>query len=279
MEGSLYDLFGVNKELGSLPYDPYSLFNSRQQQQATPIGGVYHNEESLDFTELVEACEKNVSPLSGSTRSSTGSFLDPEPSFTFENLLPDLNMYSGVGTVPFATTTASIPIPPTTYSHHLTSSLPNMSTTSTNSIFSSPPILSPAPPSIHMVPSTPLPLTPSTTPHSKTLTTARGSNNKLAKKVYDKNSEEYKDRRERNNVAVRKSRNKSKQRAMETEVRVKELEEENVALQNKIALLMKELNVLKNLFSSADHHQSTTNPPLVVKSEATNGNSLTNFSS
>lgn len=83
-------------------------------------------------------------------------------------------------------------------------------------------------------------------------------------------------------MAVRKSRNKSKQRALETEVRVKELEEENVALQNKIALLLKELNVLKNLFSSSDQSMTTANngtsPVSMIKSEVNNGG-LTGFSS
>lgn len=71
------------------------------------------------------------------------------------------------------------------------------------------------------------------------------------KKIPDKNAVEYKLKRQRNNEAVKKSRNKSKLRVLETEQRVKELEEENNQLQSKIALLSKELNVLKGLFSSA----------------------------
>jgi len=44
----------------------------------------------------------------------------------------------------------------------------------------------------------------------------------------------YKAKRERNNVAVRKSREKKKQREAETERRVKELSEVNTELQNKL---------------------------------------------
>lgn len=73
---------------------------------------------------------------------------------------------------------------------------------------------------------------------------------KGSKKV-DKNTLEYRMKRDRNNVAVRKSREKSKVRVQDTEKRVKELEDENMQLQSKIALLTKELNVLKSLFTSA----------------------------
>ena len=74
---------------------------------------------------------------------------------------------------------------------------------------------------------------------------------KLSKKLIDKKSDDYRHKRERNNVAVRKSREKSKIRVIGTEKRVKELEDENSHLQSKITLLTKELNVLKNLFTSA----------------------------
>ena len=88
----------------------------------------------------------------------------------------------------------------------------------------------------------------------------------MKKKLLDKNSTEYRLKRDRNNVAVRKSREKSKVRVVETERRVKELEEENVQLQSKITLLMKELNVLKSLFASAGVGQP---PPLPMKEEHT----------
>jgi hypothetical protein len=71
------------------------------------------------------------------------------------------------------------------------------------------------------------------------------------KKSPDKSTKEYREKRERNNIAVRKSREKNRYQIMETQKRVKELEDENSALQSKITLLSKELKVLKDLFSSA----------------------------
>ncbi|XP_052816649.1 CCAAT/enhancer-binding protein delta-like [Mya arenaria] len=63
-----------------------------------------------------------------------------------------------------------------------------------------------------------------------------------------KNTTEYFDKRARNNVAVRKSREKAKLRQGETETRVNQLTNENERLQKKVDLLSKELNVLKSLF-------------------------------
>jgi CCAAT/enhancer binding protein (C/EBP) gamma len=66
--------------------------------------------------------------------------------------------------------------------------------------------------------------------------------------VLDKNSEEYKKRRERNNMAVKKSRTKSKIRTQQTLERVNQLKSENEMLETKIKILTKELNFLKDLF-------------------------------
>ena len=84
------------------------------------------------------------------------------------------------------------------------------------------------------------------------------------KRMPDKGTNEYRQKRDRNNVAVRKSREKSKMRVHETEERVKELEDENQRLQSKITLLSKELNVLKSLFTSAGVSQ-----PATLKDQAT----------
>lgn len=65
-----------------------------------------------------------------------------------------------------------------------------------------------------------------------------------------KTNDEYRRRRERNNVAVRKSREKAKMRTRETEDRVKILARENERLQKKVELLQEELSVLRSLFSS-----------------------------
>ena len=79
---------------------------------------------------------------------------------------------------------------------------------------------------------------------------ARPSQVVVGKKLIDKNSDEYRRRRERNNVAVRRSRDKTRHKREETEKRVVELEEENQKLREKLTLLNKEINVLKSLFSS-----------------------------
>ncbi|CAD5117268.1 unnamed protein product [Dimorphilus gyrociliatus] len=64
----------------------------------------------------------------------------------------------------------------------------------------------------------------------------------------DKESNEYKMKRERNNIAVRKSRMKSRMKQKETNLRVEELKKENEELEERIKLLSKELGVLKDLF-------------------------------
>ncbi|KAL3860406.1 hypothetical protein ACJMK2_010530 [Sinanodonta woodiana] len=68
------------------------------------------------------------------------------------------------------------------------------------------------------------------------------------KRLPEKDTDEYFDKRARNNVAVRKSREKAKQRQQETEERVQQLASENEQLQKKVDLLSKELHVLKSLF-------------------------------
>ncbi|XP_035211611.1 CCAAT/enhancer-binding protein beta-like [Stegodyphus dumicola] len=73
---------------------------------------------------------------------------------------------------------------------------------------------------------------------------------KKSKKPIDKGSDEYRRRRERNNIAVRKSREKAKQRCKDTEKRVCDLVSENDKLRKRVELLSKELSVLKNLLSN-----------------------------
>lgn len=68
------------------------------------------------------------------------------------------------------------------------------------------------------------------------------------KKSLDKHSDEYKQRRERNNIAVRKSRDKAKIRNMETQHKVLELTAENERLQKRVEQLSRELGTLRNLF-------------------------------
>lgn len=73
---------------------------------------------------------------------------------------------------------------------------------------------------------------------------------KKSKKPVDKASDEYRRRRERNNIAVRKSREKAKQTCKDTEKRVNELVSENNKLRKRVELFSKELSVLKNLLSN-----------------------------
>lgn len=69
-------------------------------------------------------------------------------------------------------------------------------------------------------------------------------------KSVDKASDEYRRRRERNNIAVRKSREKAKVRSRETEEKVKLLVKDNELLKKKVEILTEELNVLRSLIGS-----------------------------
>lgn len=84
-----------------------------------------------------------------------------------------------------------------------------------------------------------------------------GGKNK-SKKSVDKHSEEYKIRRERNNIAVRKSRDKAKMRNLETQHKVLELTAENERLQKKVEQLSRELSTLRNLFKQLPEPLLTT---------------------
>lgn len=101
---------------------------------------------------------------------------------------------------------------------------------------------------------------------------------KMKKPQADKDSEEYRQRRERNNLAVKKSRMRSKQKAMDTQQRVNELKEENERLEAKIKLLSKELSVLKDLFLEHAHNLAdNVQPPAGAEgSNNTPGNAATN---
>ena len=63
-----------------------------------------------------------------------------------------------------------------------------------------------------------------------------------------KYSEEYHDRRIKNNEAVKKSRMKAKEKQQTTDVQMNQLTEENRALNDRVDLLMKELQVLRSLY-------------------------------
>lgn len=185
--------------------------------------GIYQDEESVDLSALLEACNEGSSP-SAATDTTQRSYQEATaPTFSFRDYcgLPpttSTTMYGNENCLGMTghteLPTNQVPVDPTPTSSHITSVGPLGGT-------------QPSP--------------GKATRPSKV----------VKKKVVDRNSAEYRLKRDRNNVAVRKSREKSKVRVIETEQRVKELEEENMQLQTKITLLMKELNVLKSLFASA----------------------------
>lgn len=78
-------------------------------------------------------------------------------------------------------------------------------------------------------------------------TSRKHSNNK---RIPDKHTEEYRQKRERNNIAVRKSRFKTKQKFVDTLMKVEELTEENDRLRSRVDHLTKELSALRGLFSN-----------------------------
>ncbi|XP_046906882.1 CCAAT/enhancer-binding protein alpha [Hypomesus transpacificus] len=75
-----------------------------------------------------------------------------------------------------------------------------------------------------------------------------GSDRGKSKKNVDKNSSEYRLRRERNNVAVRKSRDKAKMRNVETQQKVIELATDNDRLRKRVEHLTRELDTLRGIF-------------------------------
>ena len=68
------------------------------------------------------------------------------------------------------------------------------------------------------------------------------------KKAVNKDSLEYRLRRERNNIAVRKSRDKAKQRNVETQQKVLELTSDNDRLRKRVEQLSRELDTLRGIF-------------------------------
>ena len=64
----------------------------------------------------------------------------------------------------------------------------------------------------------------------------------------DEADEEYLNKRARNNDAVKRSRQKAREKANDTNNRVQKLKNENEKLEEKIKLLSKELTFLKDIF-------------------------------
>ncbi|CAF1081029.1 unnamed protein product [Didymodactylos carnosus] len=77
-----------------------------------------------------------------------------------------------------------------------------------------------------------------------------------------KYSNEYHDRRVKNNEAVKKSRMKAKEKQKDTEGKLSKLAEENRKLNDRVDLLLKELHVLKSLYKELNQEV----PPEALKS-------------
>ncbi|NP_001025585.1 CCAAT/enhancer-binding protein delta [Xenopus tropicalis] len=71
---------------------------------------------------------------------------------------------------------------------------------------------------------------------------------RTGKKLLDRYSPEYRQRRERNNIAVRKSRDKAKKRNIDMQQKLLELSSENEKLHKKIELLTRDLSSLRHFF-------------------------------
>ena len=94
----------------------------------------------------------------------------------------------------------------------------------------------------------------------------------------EKDTDEYLRKRERNNVAVKKSRDKARQKQKETSNLVTKLRQENADLDFKVKTLSKELEVLRQIFLTQAAHpvpmdedvvpeQSLSSPDILVKQE------------
>ncbi len=74
------------------------------------------------------------------------------------------------------------------------------------------------------------------------------SKSRKRRKMPPRDTEEYKEKRDRNNEAVKKSREKSREQAKHTVDKVTQLRSENDELEQQVTILSKELVVLKDLF-------------------------------
>merc|ERR1712072_189836 len=72
---------------------------------------------------------------------------------------------------------------------------------------------------------------------------------KIARQI-DKNDPEYKVKRAKNNEAIKRTRQKAKEKAMETETRLENLRTENKSMEDKIDILGKEMKFLKDVYET-----------------------------
>ncbi len=225
--------------------------SSSTANNSDPNQGIYQDEESVDLSALLESCNSDPQSIASDTVNTSVSNTTSAHS---DSTAPVYNVvsstYSG-----YPGYLHSLPHHPTMFGnegytthHHIHSNPMEMAPNSPSMVVDH----AAASPGQHIVqiedPSG-APFSPS--PNQNRPAPGKAPRGKATKKQMDKLSGEYRVKRDRNNVAVRKSREKSRIRVQDTEKRVKELEEENGQLQSKVAMLTKELNVLKNLFTSA----------------------------
>ncbi|XP_063155318.1 CCAAT/enhancer-binding protein delta [Candoia aspera] len=89
---------------------------------------------------------------------------------------------------------------------------------------------------------------PSSYSSRSSVSSSSGSKERAGKKCVDRFSPEYRQRRERNNIAVRKSRDKAKRRNQEMQQKLVELSAENERLHKKIEQLSRDLTSLRHFF-------------------------------
>ncbi|XP_003382514.1 PREDICTED: CCAAT/enhancer-binding protein gamma-like [Amphimedon queenslandica] len=213
-------LYSIEQYLGLAASAKATSGNLYPFGQAPPSSvhlGFQLEEESVDFSELVKACEqKDYYSQTTNDYYSSGYWYQQKPPGMPIRSEEETSTLVGVGT--------------TSNPHDVTNVSAN-------------PTLPPVASSL----SAPSP------PPTVQDTAARTRQTTKKQKINDKCTDDYKDKRHRNNIAVRKSRSKFRKRVLETEKRVQELEENNAKLKNYVALLQKELAVLKGLFSSASN--------------------------
>ncbi|XP_059620239.1 CCAAT/enhancer-binding protein homolog 2-like [Phlebotomus argentipes] len=88
------------------------------------------------------------------------------------------------------------------------------------------------------------------------------SKKKTTKFAKSEFSEDYRRKRERNNEAVKKSREKMRLNTIETQKRVDNLRVENKVLEKEIVGLKKNLKLLKELFIAQAKAKNSTSPNL-----------------
>uniref|UniRef100_A0A3B3ZDY6 CCAAT/enhancer-binding protein n=1 Tax=Periophthalmus magnuspinnatus TaxID=409849 RepID=A0A3B3ZDY6_9GOBI len=115
--------------------------------------------------------------------------------------------------------------------------------------------------------------TPPTTPEpvssggGASKSSPRKAGRERGKKAVDRYSVEYRQRRERNNIAVRKSRDKAKRRNLEMQQKMIELSAENDRLHKTIEQLTRELTGLRDFFKQIPNSSfSQFSPSLVLVS-------------